>query len=98
NGILIDKESYSLFRKDDLSGINRISLYFFIVILFIFLFNYAQVYLLNYTGQRIIFNIRREVFNYIQSLSISFFDKNPIGRLETSTFILCSFTFYINSL
>lgn len=82
-GVLIDRDSYSKFRQEDLSGINRVSLYFFIVILFIFLFNYAQVYLLNYTGQRIIFNIRKEVFNHIQSLSISFFDKNPIGRLVT---------------
>lgn len=82
-GVLIDRDSYSKFRQGDLSGINRVSLYFFIVILFIFLFNYAQVYLLNYTGQRIIFNIRKEVFNHIQSLSISFFDKNPIGRLVT---------------
>ncbi|HLR21934.1 MAG TPA: ABC transporter ATP-binding protein [Tissierellaceae bacterium] len=83
NGVLIDEASYSKFRDYDLLGVNRVSMSFFIVILFIFLFNYAQVYLLNYTGQRIIFNIREEIFNHIQNLSIGFFDKNPIGKLVT---------------
>lgn len=82
-GTLINKNDYLRFRERDLSGINRVSLYFFIVIFLTFVLNYAQVYLLNYTGQRIIFNIREEVFNHIQSLSIGFFDKNPIGRLVT---------------
>src|SRR5699024_1954248 len=83
DGVLIDEASYSKFRDYDLLGVNRVSMSFFIVILFIFLFNYAQVYLLNYTGQRIIFNIREEIFNHIQNLSIGFFDKNPIGKLVT---------------
>src|SRR5699024_9267568 len=83
NGVLIDEASYSKLRDYDLLGVNRVSMSFFIVILFIFLFNYAQVYLLNYTGQRIIFNIREEIFNHIQNLSIGFFDKNPIGKLVT---------------
>lgn len=82
-GIPLDKDNYLRFREKDLSGINRISLYFLIVIFFTFIFNYGQIYLLNYTGQRIIFNIREELFNHIQSLSVSFFDKNPIGRLVT---------------
>ena len=83
NGIIIDKESYGKFRESDLKGINKLSILFFAVILFTFVFNYAQVYLLNYTGQRIIFNIREEIFNHIQSLSIGYFDRNPIGRLLT---------------
>lgn len=83
NGIIIDKESYGKFRESDLKGINKLSILFFAVILFTFVFNYTQVYLLNYTGQRIIFNIREEIFNHIQSLSIGYFDRNPIGRLLT---------------
>lgn len=77
SGVLIDDISYELFRKDDIKGINRISLLFLIVIVFTFVFNYLQVYILNYTSQKIIFNIRDEIFNHIQSLSISYFDKNP---------------------
>lgn len=81
NALKLEGDDYLLFREDDLSSINKISIYFFIVILFTFIFNYLQIYILNYTGQKIIFNIREEIFNHIQSLSISFFDKNPIGRL-----------------
>lgn len=83
SGKKLEKDEYLLFREDDLSGINTISFYFFIVILFTFIFNYIQVYILNYAGQKIIFNIRSETFNHIKSLNVSFFDRNPIGRLVT---------------
>lgn len=82
-GIKLDRDDYLRFRKYDLDGINRISFIFFFVILFTFIFNYLQTYILNYTSQKILFNIREELFNHIQSLSIGFFDKNPIGRLLT---------------
>lgn len=81
--ILLDDKSYSLFRENDISGINKISLFFLIAIIFGFLFNYGQVVILNYTSQKIIFNIRQELYEHIQSLPISYFDKNPIGRLVT---------------
>lgn len=54
SGQKLEKNEYRLFREDDLSGINTISFYFFIVILFTFIFNYIQVYILNYAGQKII--------------------------------------------
>ncbi len=82
-GIKLDRNDYLRFRKYDLAGINKISFVFFFVILFTFIFNYLQTYILNYTSQKILFNIREELFNHIQSLSIGFFDKNPIGRLLT---------------
>lgn len=81
--IELTHDEYMTFRGEDISGINRIAIYFFIVILLTFIFNYAQVFILNYTSQKIIFNMREEIFNHIQSLSISYFDKNPIGRLVT---------------
>ena len=83
NRILLDNESYSSFRERDISGINQISLFFLIAILLGFFFNYGQVVILNYTSQKIIYNIRQELYEHIQSLSISYFDKNPIGRLVT---------------
>lgn len=82
-GIKLSKDEYMSFRQNDIDGINKISILFFLVILFTFIFNYLQTYILNYTSQKIIYNMRSEVFNHIQSLSIGFFDKNPIGRLLT---------------
>lgn len=81
--IMLDNESYSLFRENDIKGINKIALIFLIAIVLSFAFNYLQVIILNYTSQKIIFNIRQEIFGHIQSLAISYFDKNPIGRLVT---------------
>lgn len=83
DGILLNQDDYLKFRKYDLEGIDKISILFFMVILFTFIFNYLQTIILNYTSQKIISNIREELFNHIQSLSIGFFDKNPIGRLLT---------------
>jgi ATP-binding cassette, subfamily B, multidrug efflux pump len=48
-----------------------------------FVTNFIQTYILTYTGQTIIYNIRQQVFSHLQKMSISFFDKNPIGRLVT---------------
>jgi ATP-binding cassette subfamily B protein len=46
-------------------------------------FNYIQVYILNYTGQGIMNNIRIELFSHIQNLPLSFFDRNSSGRIMT---------------
>lgn len=79
----ITKEQYLSFRKHDLSGIKQISIWFFATITLGFIFNYIQVYILYYTGQKIIYNMRKELFTHLQKLSLSFFDKNPVGRLVT---------------
>ena len=79
----IAKDLYLRFREQDLSGIKRISLWFFATIALGFIFNYIQVYILYYTGQKIIYNMRAELFTHLQKLSLSFFDKNPVGRLVT---------------
>ncbi len=48
-----------------------------------FLFNYWQIYLLNFAGQTIIYDIRNQLFSHIQKMPLSFFDKHPVGRLVT---------------
>jgi ATP-binding cassette, subfamily B, multidrug efflux pump len=58
------------------------ALYFFTVI-FGSVFNYIQVYILNLMGQKIMVNIRVELFSHIQRLPLSFFDKNSSGRVMT---------------
>ena len=82
-GFLLSQNDYERFRKQDISGINRLSIFYLLVILLTFLFNYFQVLILNYMAQKIIFIMREEIFNHIKSLAVSYFDKNPIGRLVT---------------
>jgi ATP-binding cassette subfamily B protein/subfamily B ATP-binding cassette protein MsbA len=48
-----------------------------------FILSYLQIYILNYTSQKIIFNIRGDLFNHLQNLAVRYFDNNPIGRLVT---------------
>jgi ATP-binding cassette, subfamily B, multidrug efflux pump len=70
-------------RKDDANGILATTIYLFIISLCIFVIGYVQVYLLSYTGQKIVFDIRQKLFSHVEGLSLSFFDKNPVGRLVT---------------
>lgn len=46
---------------------------------------YANTYLTNWLGQSIIRDMRKEVFNHILRLRLSFFDRTPIGTLQTRT-------------
>jgi ATP-binding cassette subfamily B protein len=66
-----------------LSGLYLILVIYFFVLVFLFLTQYAQIYVTQYFGQKLMFDIRSKIFRHIQSLSLSFFDKNPVGRLMT---------------
>ncbi len=79
----LSKRDYQNFRKYNMDGLTKIGIIFLAAIIVAFLFNYLQVYILNYTSQMIIFNIRQDIFSHIQSLSIAYFDKNSVGRLVT---------------
>lgn len=82
-GQLLSDEEYRMFRGRDIEGLDRIAFIFAIVIVMTFILSYLQIYILNYTSQKIIFNIRNELFNHLQGLSVRYFDNNPIGRLVT---------------
>ncbi len=80
---LLSNEDYRLFRANDINNLKLVGILFLIVIVLSFVFNYTQVFILNYTSQKIIFNIRQEIFSHLQKMSLSYFDKNPVGRLVT---------------
>ncbi|HET6962697.1 MAG TPA: ABC transporter ATP-binding protein [Terriglobia bacterium] len=67
----------------DLAGLNKVVLLYLAIILFGFLLGYLQTYIMQLTGQRIMFDLRLEIFTHLQNLPLSFFDKNPVGRLMT---------------
>lgn len=83
NAIALTDEDIRSFRKQDISALYKIGAIFLILLVLGFIFNYIQIYILNYAGQKIIFNIRQELFTHLQKLSLSFYDKNPVGRLVT---------------
>jgi ATP-binding cassette subfamily B protein len=48
-----------------------------------YLFQFVQVYLMQWIGQKIMFDLRRDIFRHMQRMHIGFFDVNPVGRLVT---------------
>ncbi len=44
---------------------------------------FAQIYLMQLAGQRIMHDLRRAIFRHVQSLSMSFFDQHPVGQTMT---------------
>jgi ATP-binding cassette subfamily B protein len=56
---------------------------FAVTLLFQFVFTYGETMLTSLLGQRVMRDLRVEIFAHLQRLSISFFDRNPVGRLVT---------------
>lgn len=50
---------------------------------FRFVFSYFQVVLLNTVGQYVMFDLRREIYDKLQHQEISYYDRNPVGRIMT---------------
>lgn len=73
----------NLNKQNDIQGVLRISLIYTISVAVIFVLNYLQAMILAKTGQKIIYNIRMEVFSHLNKLSMNFFTNNPIGKLVT---------------
>ena len=44
---------------------------------------FAQTYVLQWMGQKVMFDMRRQIFGHMQRMHIGFFDRNPVGRLVT---------------
>jgi len=69
--------------KGDLSGLPAIALYFLLLILAESILSFFEVWLLQFLGQRVMQDIRLELFAHVQRLSTSFFDRTPTGSLVT---------------
>ncbi len=64
-------------------GIWLFALAYFCLFLFRFLFSYIQEILLNVVGQKVMYDLRSQIFTKLQTLQISYYDKNPVGRIIT---------------
>jgi ATP-binding cassette subfamily B multidrug efflux pump len=67
----------------DLAGLNNIAVIYFACLFASFSLEYAQTYLMQMIGQRIMFDMRMQIYKHLQRLDLSFYDKNPVGRLMT---------------
>ena len=48
-----------------------------------YLLQFVQVYLMQWIGQKIMFDLRRDIFRHMQRMDVGFFDIHPVGRLVT---------------
>lgn len=78
-GVAID----DFIKKGDIASLGRTGVFFLLLVISGFVFNLLQIYVLSYAGQSIILNIRQKLFEHMQRLPLSYFDKNPVGRLVT---------------
>jgi ATP-binding cassette subfamily B protein len=79
----LEKKELAVLRRSDLAGVSMIAAYFLVIVLVTFVLNFVQVMVMEYVGQMIMHNLRVRLFEHIQSLSVAFFTRNPVGRLVT---------------
>ena len=70
-----------IFFKKDLAMLKWIPLAIIGIFIMKGVFDYGQAFLMSYVGQKIIADLREKIYGHIQSLSLSFFTKNPTGTL-----------------
>ncbi len=80
---VIPKDFVKEFRSKDIEKLMQLMYLFFGIACFMFFLNYVQSILLQFTGQKILYDMRQRIFAHISNLSFSFFDKNPVGKLVT---------------
>jgi ATP-binding cassette subfamily B multidrug efflux pump len=69
--------------SNPLTGIAQIGGLYVAILVFTFVLEFVQTYLMQWTGQKVMFDLRRQIFRHLQHMHVAFFDKNPVGRLVT---------------
>ncbi|HKM45986.1 MAG TPA: ABC transporter ATP-binding protein [Terriglobales bacterium] len=66
-----------------LVGIAQIGGLYIGLLILTFVLEFIQTYLMQWTGQKVMFDLRKQIFRHLQHIHVGFFDKNPVGRLVT---------------
>ncbi|MGH9605832.1 MAG: ABC transporter ATP-binding protein [Terracidiphilus sp.] len=73
----------ALLPASAVAGITRLALIYLVFLVVAYVFDFLQVYLMQWTGQKIMFDLRRDIFRHMQNMHVAFFDTHPVGRLVT---------------
>ena len=68
---------------DPVRGVTELALLYLASLGLIFVLEFVQTYMMQWTGQKIMFDLRSQIFRHIQQMHMAFFDRNPVGRLVT---------------
>jgi ATP-binding cassette subfamily B multidrug efflux pump len=66
-----------------LHGIAQISSIYFGLLALTFVLEFLQTYFMQWSGQKVMFDLRSQIFRHLQRMHVAFYDKNPVGRLVT---------------
>jgi len=67
----------------DLHGLDRIALAYVVAVVLGFLCHFGHAFTTQYVGQRVMHDVRRQLFGHLALHDLAFFDRNPVGRLMT---------------
>ena len=65
------------------TGITQLAELYLALLALSYALDFAQTYLMQWIGQKVMFDMRRQIFSHLQQMHIGFFDRNPVGRLVT---------------
>ena len=82
-GTKLNSEQLEVLRKDDINGMIYTGIIYVIVLILNLICSFSQTWVLQLTGQNIIYKIRNELFHHIHSLPLRYFDINPVGKIVT---------------
>lgn len=82
-GTILESDELKVLRKNDFSGIVRIGILYIVVLVLNLVATFTQTWVLQLTGQNIIYSIREQMFRHIHSLPLRYFDTHPVGRIVT---------------
>jgi ATP-binding cassette subfamily B multidrug efflux pump len=68
---------------DPYTGLGELAGIYLSALLLAYGFEFTQTYLMQWTGQKVMFDLRREIFRHMQRMHIGFFDQHAVGRLVT---------------
>jgi ATP-binding cassette subfamily B protein len=68
---------------DPATGITQLAEIYLGVLICAYAFQFIQTYLMQWTGQKLMFDLRRDIFRHMQRMHIGFFDTHAVGRLVT---------------
>jgi ATP-binding cassette subfamily B protein len=69
--------------SDPMRGISQLAGIYLALQISAYLFEFIQTYLMQWTGQKIMFDLRRDIFRHMQRMHVGFFDTHAVGRLVT---------------
>jgi ATP-binding cassette subfamily B multidrug efflux pump len=72
-----------LLPSDRWTGLTTIGLIYLAVLAGSFVTEFVQMYVMQYTGQLAMFDLRKQLMEHLQRLDMAFYDHNPVGRLVT---------------